>query len=164
MDAIKRKKAKGKFKNMGWKNIYSFDILGIPKAQPRPRLGRYQVFNPDSAERWKDSIKIKTAHLKPLPYGPIKISIIFLFPRPSYLLKKSVPLHSLLHFVKPDIDNLLKAVMDALKDGHLFKDDCQIASVYMEKRHVMKDGIAGAFIQLAIYEGEENEMVQMENH
>jgi Holliday junction resolvase RusA-like endonuclease len=105
------------------KLIYSFFVEGLPKAQPRPRKGRYgNFYNPDVADGWKEAIQIAILmNRKPMIEGPVRLKVHFFFHRSTGLNGKIKP-----HTVKPDIDNLKKAVMDALTGVGVWKDDSQV--------------------------------------
>jgi Holliday junction resolvase RusA-like endonuclease len=57
----------------------------------------------------------------------VRLSLVFRFAMPaSWSKKKREQMRGELHAQKPDIDNLLKAVMDAMEQR--WNDDCQIAT------------------------------------
>ena len=107
------------------KIIYQLFVSGIPKAQPRPRMtARGHVYNPNSADAWKEEIKATFRPvLKPTIEEAVRLTVRFLFPIPKEMKNKNeyiVP-----HTKKPDTDNLLKALMDALTEIKVWKDDAQ---------------------------------------
>jgi Holliday junction resolvase RusA-like endonuclease len=65
----------------------------------------------------------------------LRVDCCFVFPRPQRLLKKSSPKCRLPHVIKPDRDNLDKAVLDSLT-GLVWVDDCQAYSGLIEKFYV----------------------------
>lgn len=65
----------------------------------------------------------------------LRVDCSFVFPRPQRLLKKSSPKCRLPHTIKPDRDNLDKAVLDSLT-GLVWVDDCQAAFGSIEKYYV----------------------------
>lgn len=65
----------------------------------------------------------------------LRVDCCFVFPRPQRLLKKSSPKCRLPHTIKPDRDNLDKAVLDCLT-GLVWVDDCQAAFGSIEKYYV----------------------------
>lgn len=67
--------------------------------------------------------------------GPIAVDVIFTFNRPRSVSKKERPYPS----VKPDIDKLGRAVLDALT-GILFKDDAQVVGLHLAKRYNAEPG------------------------
>jgi Holliday junction resolvase RusA-like endonuclease len=62
----------------------------------------------------------------------LRVDCCFVFPRPQRLLRKSDPKGRIPHTIKPDRDNLDKAVLDSLT-GLVWVDDCQAASGLVEK-------------------------------
>lgn len=108
-----------------------------PTPQKRPRVTRFVTYDPSK----KDKVAFIKTILNQLPkepiYTPLRISIQFKFAHPkSHLktngeLRKSAPS---LHVSKPDIDNLVKFVLDAL-NGRLYKDDSQIVSLIAIKQY-----------------------------
>lgn len=130
-----------------------FFAEGIPKGQPRPkafaRNGHAAVYDPGTAEGWKDCIRSAARRHRPAQplQGPIRMSMQFFMPRPKAhyrtgkhagVLREDAP-HW--HIAKPDLDNLQKAVLDALKDIGMFADDAQwcvsgaITKTYASDRH-----------------------------
>lgn len=119
---------------------YTIDIVPVPKPRMTQR------------DRWKQRPIVKKYHafcdelrlLLPLPMRrPMldqkihKLSITFYLPMPqSWSKKKKEKMCMKPHQQKPDIDNLLKAWMDAL-----YRNDQVIWSVTMEKRWFEKGAI-----------------------
>ena len=110
------------------KTIYQVFVNGVPKAQPRPRMARNgHVYNPNSADSWKEEVKAAflpfCRRRRPLT-DPIHLRVDFFLPKPKDLKigrGNKVP-----HTKKPDADNLLKAVMDAMTEAGVWKDDAQV--------------------------------------
>jgi Holliday junction resolvase RusA-like endonuclease len=61
-----------------------------------------------------------------------------LFPRPKRLRRKRDPDGPIVHAQKPDVDNVAKAVMDAM--GEFWADDAQVHALAAEKYFVEKTG------------------------
>lgn len=117
-------------------------INEIPKLQPRPRItvrGKYaHAYEPKGITEYKRLVasKYRLVHKQQLPLtGALSVDIRFYRPiqksiskaeRQRRLLGQSLPI------VKPDIDNYVKAILDAL-NGLAFKDDSQIAVLYARK-------------------------------
>ncbi|MBU6250940.1 MAG: RusA family crossover junction endodeoxyribonuclease [Cyanobacteria bacterium REEB417] len=84
----------------------------------------------------------------PLLRGPVRLSLVFVFPRPAGhfrkdgSLKPSAPAH---HAVKPDGDKLLRSTGDALT-GLVIEDDARIVGCTWEKRYAVGGERPGALI------------------
>ena len=68
---------------------------------------------------------------------PLEISILALFPIPKYVSRKTKELMlngRLFPTKKPDADNIIKVILDAL-NGLAYRDDVQICRVYFEKMY-----------------------------
>ena len=119
-------------------------IYGKPKPQPRPRAfargGRAGVYNPNNAHEWKAQVSkglVKYANMD--IKKPFKLMLDFYMPRPKShygtgrntgKLKQSAPSH---HTGTPDIDNLIKAVMDAITALNVWRDDSQVVTIHAYK-------------------------------
>jgi len=111
---------------------------GEPKPQQRVRVtgdGKTYYDDPE-LKSWKREISLLAANHfgGPAHEGPVKLALRFWRHPPqseakwrkSYLNERPVAR-------RPDIDNLAKAVLDALQDI-LYEDDGQIWSLHVEKR------------------------------
>ena len=68
---------------------------------------------------------------------PLKISILALYSVPKYVSRKTKELMlngRLFPTKKPDADNIIKVILDAL-NGLAYRDDVQICRVYFEKMY-----------------------------
>ena len=108
-----------------------------PTAQKRPRVTRFVTYDPSK----KDKAEFLKTVLFQLPKAPlttaIQLQIAFKFARPKSHFKKNgtlLPSAPELHTKKPDIDNLIKFVLDAL-NGYLYVDDSQIISISASKSY-----------------------------
>lgn len=114
----------------------SFRIYGEPMAQGRPRaftrpgMKGVRFYDPTPSKNWKMDVRheVMRAGAQVLE-GPIYMRLIFYLPRPKYLKDKVRA-----HVKKPDLDNLVKAVKDALK-GVCWKDDSQVFDLKAEKHY-----------------------------
>ena len=103
-----------------------------------------------TAEAWKsDVIRAGEEHRPSAPWqGPLRITINFYLPRPQRLMRKKDrdgPLPCLGHNAG-DVDNLAKAVMDALQTDGWFRDDSQIWRATVTKEYHGKGDHPGASI------------------
>lgn len=122
-------------------------IYGEPKAQPRPRAtargGFARVYNPTSADHWKDAIVYHAKDQGEPFLGPVSLEIRFDMPRPKHLRGTEQRPHT----VKPDIDNLVKAVMDALTKAGWWIDDSKVWELKTSKQYAAKDEPSGVCIR-----------------
>ncbi|MEN3940697.1 RusA family crossover junction endodeoxyribonuclease [Prosthecobacter sp. SYSU 5D2] len=142
-------------------NTLEFFAQGLPKGQPRVkavRRGNHAgVYDPGTANDWKTSIKsaAKDALINPVfPIfaGPVRVDATFIFPRPNahyrgkaQTLRLDAPVY---HSSKPDRDNLDKALMDALKDMQVLKDDALAASGTITKIYASPGQAAGVRVHI----------------
>jgi len=132
----------------------TFFVAGDPKPQPRPRAGTFQgksrIYDPRTAEGWKHRIASDAMKFRPSEplTGPLAVYILFCFKRPQALMRKKDPIDRIRHTKKPDIDNLVKAVLDELTQLGFWRDDNQICQITGTKWYIMKEGedIPGAMI------------------
>jgi Holliday junction resolvase RusA-like endonuclease len=145
---------------MATRELFNVWVEGLPKAQPRPRAasrgGRAVVYDAGTADGWKRAVEMAVR-----PYGAgnpvsgaLALSVHIYLPRPARLCRRSVPARSLPHTSRPDADNLLKAVMDAITTAGIWQDDAQVAVVMAGKHYAAIDGRTGAQITLAALDWE----------
>lgn len=117
--------------------MIQFWVDGVPKAQPRPRMTRKgHVYNPPSADHWKDRIMwaARSANIRKTR-GPVRLTVSFAMPGGETRVNGEP------HISKPDADNLLKALMDALTTIHAWDDDCQVFDIRVIKRYGEPTGV-----------------------
>lgn len=84
-----------------------------------------------------------TKHVGQRLAGPVSITLTIYLPVPkSFSKKKTTEAMEAKIFPtkKPDVDNVLKAVMDAL-NGVLYEDDKQVVAVCVEKYYAVYEGL-----------------------
>ena len=133
-----------------WNLVGSFQVIGTPKAQPRVKgciRGKHAaVYTPGTANGWKDTIRLAATSLAGRELtAPIYLQAKIILPRPKARRKD--------HYVvtKPDIDNLLKAIMDVFSEIRVWHDDAQVVRLEAEKVYQAEDLACGA--EILIYEG-----------
>jgi Holliday junction resolvase RusA-like endonuclease len=124
-----------------------FFVSGVPKAQPRVKAfvrgGHAGVYTPDSAESWKQAVRQQAAANAPesLVTAPIRVELDFFLPRPKSHHKRDGSLKAdqpIWHCKKPDLDNLIKAVTDAITDTQrIWLDDSQICEISATKTYAL---------------------------
>jgi crossover junction endodeoxyribonuclease RusA len=137
-----------------------FRVHGIPKPQPRPRAtirGRHAgVYDPGTANEWRAAVAAAGSKHQPAGplEGPLLVGMRFYLPRPKRLMRKCDPDTRLRHTAKPDVDNLAKAVLDALTAAGWWADDSQVCSLTIEKWYTNKIGGPGCCVYVSQMQGE----------
>ena len=121
----------------------SFTVPGEPIAKARARVvfnkhtGKTRAYTPTKTASYETYIKL-IARLE-WPYQPLTCPFVLTVrvyrSMPKSLSKKKVSLAELGHIrptTKPDCDNYLKSICDAL-NNIVFKDDSQVISVHVHK-------------------------------
>lgn len=128
-------------------DAFSFTVDGPPVPQPRIRATRQgHVYTPSGAVGpYKAAIGLQAAatarrHGWKVTEGPVQVWIECVFARPpSHLtasgeLRKTAPPFPGLR--NGDVDNLGKAVLDAItRGGGVWKDDAQVVELTVAKRY-----------------------------
>lgn len=119
---------------------------GIPVPKGRPRFGKGRVYTPKRTAQWEKHIRENLADFplkEPLDV-PISIVLSFYMPRPKRLVNER-PQEDIPHIQHPDLDNLVKAVMDAM-NSYVFTDDKLVYSVQARKSYAQAGTPAGVGI------------------
>lgn len=131
--------------------MISFTVYGEPVAQGRPKFttvnGFPRAYDPAKSSDFKRYVKLAATEYAPkeLWLGALSIVITAYRSMPKYLSDKphlaaAAEREEILPTTKPDADNYLKGVKDALK-GVIWKDDNQVVDVYVGKRFSAKPRI-----------------------
>lgn len=159
---------------MNWNEVAEFFVGGAPKAQPRakgrvmpvkgwaraigartPRdlmsLLTVSIYTPDVAKDWKVSVRRAGKSSMPAERlaGPVRVELAFMMPRPKYMDAARYGGGTEYHAVKPDADNLAKAVLDALgDDGGWWGDDSQVVELSITKHYHGRHGAPGCAVRV----------------
>ena len=139
----------------------SFRVHADPKGKGRPRFsrdrfGRVHTRTPDATVDFEDRIRAAyleqggAARQRPaIPAGvPIRMQVeIFFAPPKGTTKKKALEMCAgrIRPTKRPDIDNVLKAVADAL-NGLAYVDDAQIVEMTASKRY---DAVEGILVEIS---------------
>lgn len=117
--------------------IVTFIIPGKPYAQKRPRFSRAsgRAFDPKENCTFASAVQaIALQHFREPLTGPVRVEIVAAFePAASWSKAKRSAAMGTYHTQKPDADNLMKAVLDAL-NRLAWSDDSQVAEIRIVKR------------------------------
>ena len=115
----------------------------VPKARPRVTKKGY-AYTPRTTQVFEQAVKLawrKSRATHPFPEGvPLSMEITFNFAPPKSWSKKrraEVIEKGMCPTCRPDLDNLMKGVADAL-NGLAYKDDGQIVAAVIRKKYARK--------------------------
>jgi Holliday junction resolvase RusA-like endonuclease len=135
-----------------WKKTYrvkiAFTVRIPPKAKSRHRTAGGRAYTDKSQVSWEQAFGLfayqelqKGGGLfdKPLD-EPVALVVHFVLPRPKRLCRKKDPEGQVPHMSKPDLDNLVKSVMDSLNQISLWSDDKIVTQIWASKAYAEKEG------------------------
>jgi len=125
--------------------MIQFFVAGIPQQQGSsrafiPKGWNRAVITSDNPKLkgWRQVVAGVAQEHRPvvLIEGGVEISLIFHMPKPTSLAKKGFTLHT----KRPDLDKLIRGILDALT-GVIWKDDSQVWHVEAMKRYSDSPGV-----------------------
>lgn len=114
-----------------------------PVAKARPRMTKTgHTYTPEKTRQYEKIVqfcfnKKYGCIQQPLTDKPVSVTLLFYMPIPKSFSKKRIAelkQNKMACPKKPDIDNLTKAVLDAL-NGRAYKDDNQIVELFARKEY-----------------------------
>ena len=128
-----------------------FEVPGPAVGAARPRVvrlknGASHAFMPDKAVAWEQACaaRAKESYRKLLHTAPVseavEVAVWVHTSRPKRLRRKRDPRGPMPGATgKPDLDNVLKLVMDALKKGGVISDDTMVCAAMVSRWHLAID-------------------------
>ena len=123
------------------KNEFILVINGNPVSASRPRVAQRSSYYNEPYRSYKATLAKETANALPKdsgllfePYAPLSVEIVYEMPIPKMSAKKANEMIGMYHTKKPDLDNLDKAILDAMS-GRVFKDDSQVCKLSAVKKY-----------------------------
>ena len=113
----------------------TFTVYGNPVAKARARTvrrgGRVSTYTPEKTKTWEEMIRLQILEHRPekLIDGALTLRAIFYLQRGGSLPKKRIYPET-----KPDLDNLLKCLTDAM-EGVIYSNDSRIVNEVVGKRY-----------------------------
>lgn len=122
------------------------EILGEPVAKGRPRAtsfqGRARTYTPAKTRNYESHVReVAAGRMQELGLAPfrrpveVEIGAVMPVPRSWSAKKRAQAIAGVVaHVSRPDLDNIAKAVLDAV-NGVVIEDDCQIVSMVSVKHY-----------------------------
>lgn len=126
-------------------------VQGPPVAWHRAGRNRFtgMTFMVKADKVWQSHVRTQAILHRPriMPIGAVVLDITFWMPRP----KKHKPGSAYYHTKKPDLDNLVKNIKDAMSKS-MYKDDSQVVQENLKKIYVPHGANPGVIITLIYLE------------
>lgn len=113
-----------------------FTVLGQPVAKGRPRVTKWGSYTPEKTVNYENLVKFSYLEkYQEKIEGNLSLEVKFYFQTPKSTSKKNkelMELEIIRHNKRPDIDNCIKAITDAL-NSIAYDDDSQIVEIKASK-------------------------------
>lgn len=122
--------------------IYEFEMIGDPVGKARPRMNTRtgRAYTPTNTKLYEYSLRQwfirEYPYFKPIE-SRVKVTIIAYFSIPKSTSKKKeaeMLNQNISPTKKPDIDNIIKIVLDAM-NKFAFRDDTQVTELEIKKKY-----------------------------
>lgn len=124
-----------------WTDSRFLIVPGQPVGKGRPRFARrgafIKTYTPAKTKAYEHRVAVFWSGPKIASGTPVRVEVVAIFKRPKRLFRKRDPDELVDCLAKPDGDNVLKSVLDAL-NGVAYEDDnqvveCSVRKCYHEK-------------------------------
>jgi len=132
--------------------ILSVTILGQPVGKGRPRMSpRGHAYTPGKTREWEAGAAGAMALAWPfVPLEePVAVTVRAVSSRPRKLMRRIDPPGRMWRTAKPDADNVLKIVCDALEKAGVVADDRYIVMMSVQSLYVAKGETARVEVELS---------------
>ena len=132
--------------------LFECVIPGQPVGKGRPKFVRAtgRAYTPKGTAEWERSAAlILRNQYNGAPLDEcVTVDVVAVFSRPKRLLRKKDPQERMPCDVKPDIDNVVKCVLDALTMAGVLRDDKVVWNVRAKKLYASKT--EGASVEVRV--------------
>lgn len=135
-------------------------ILGEPVGKGRPRFSvdedteTVRVRTPKKTKKWEEHAEWILRNVwrgAPALSCPVRVVVRAVYSRPERLDRKKDPDCRLWKVGKPDIDNVVKATLDAMVNASILVDDTQVVRLEAESVYMARDGKDSARVEIEIW-------------
>lgn len=133
-----------------WELVLDIVVYGepVPKSRPRAyKAGKHiKMYTPEKVRKYERYVggqvwaELKEHRRPVIDAGPVRFEAEVYHRRPQRLMRRKDPDGPIKLAHKPDVDNVLKSLMDACNKAPLWTDDAQVCSVAVEQFRCAKDG------------------------
>jgi Holliday junction resolvase RusA-like endonuclease len=134
--------------------LFTLSIPGDPVGKGRPRMavvaGHAMAYTPKPTAQWEGmaaSLARAKWHREPLDEA-VAVLVLAVASRPKRLLRKRDPDGRMWRTSKPDIDNVAKAVLDALVKAGVIRDDTLVVSLSAQSLYASR--VEGPCVELVL--------------
>jgi len=122
-----------------------FEVEGKPQGKARPRVTRHGAYTPAKTRAYEKAVAAAYRAQTGTYFGEAQLSVMvfaYFEPPKSVSKKKRAAMldGTIKPTVKPDADNVAKAVCDAL-NGIAYRDDAQITTLIIRKAYRERAGV-----------------------
>lgn len=122
---------------------FSITIDGDPIPKGSVRVGKGRGYMPRRTREYMERAMLCMMQRRlstrwERATGPVCLDVTFVLKRPARIKKKNSPSGRIAHTVRPDMDNLLKAIKDAATKAGIWQDDCQVTTINASKVYAAK--------------------------
>lgn len=139
---------------MSARKLFECTVHGQPIGKGRPRAtargGKVRTYTPEKTVRWESHAAdvIQRSGAQPTT-EPVRLEVEARFERPGRLkTRKEITRRSVPHIAKPDADNIVKAVCDALEKSGAVHNDSQVYQIAVAKTYCDHDQAPGVVIRM----------------
>lgn len=114
---------------MSWEQFFALE----PMAKARPRVTRRGTYMPPNYTAWRERFVLSCKDVPKVPLsGSLSLTLM--------ILTKSGKM-------RPDLDNVTGAVLDALQDARVIGNDRDVTCIYAR---IVKDKVPGIEVKVAL--------------
>lgn len=149
--------------------IVTFFVPGAPQGKGRPRVGKVRgharMFTPPKTVAYEGVIALAAQQAmagRALLSGPVGMNLFIDCPVPASWSKRKqgqALAGELMPTVKPDVDNVIKAVCDGI-NGVVWNDDVQVCDGRWRKRYSATPGVRVEVWAVAKPPGQQQELLR----
>lgn len=121
---------------------------GLARARAAVIAGRPRMYTPKRSTDWQSQLAAMATQAMPAEQidEPLRVDVFAVFPRTKDLMRPSRPDGFIPHVGRPDLDNVVKNVLDALKP--FWRDDSIVCVGTSAKAYAERTGHARVMVRV----------------